>query len=328
MTDTGGMEFSSGDDLNIEALNNFVLAHKDWGVMSNLVVTATTGMAVSIAKGKASIDGTSVDKNTFTSNQSISAADANYDRYDLVLLDNTGSVVVVTGTTTASNAAETPSYDYATNKAIPLAELYIPAGTSSMSSSNIKDMRVFVSPPFIKVSGSNTLEASDDLEEGTNSTTFTLMKTLTASSTGFHHFSIEYRSSEYWNIAYIEIRYYDGSTETVLESTSTSSTAYVELSLGVEVGSITDEIRVYLRNSDNNETTYIRNARLYDITETSAIDRFVFLFIGNTSYAYYSTSTLSTAGLGTKISANTSTLISNLHKLYVYDDIAAYSYVI
>jgi hypothetical protein len=146
---------------NFNNIDNFIGAMaKNWptiGVTAGLVVTAGTGMTVSVSPGGAVIQGHffSLDAaQTLT----VLPADPTYNRIDLVVVHlnwATGNMnlSIVKGTAASIYAAA----QVTTNDTvweIPLAEIVVNTGVSSITSANITDKRFFTAKDIL--SGSNS----------------------------------------------------------------------------------------------------------------------------------------------------------------------------
>lgn len=121
---------------DIDAL---VAAFAGDGVLSGLAVTAqgTPDMTVAVAAGQVRIGGYFP---YFTAaNATISAADSTNPRIDLVSIDYNGTVTVTAGT-----AASAPVAPALPANSVPLAQVYVSAGVTSIGSSRIIDKRVVV----------------------------------------------------------------------------------------------------------------------------------------------------------------------------------------
>ena len=162
---------SRGDPIEPVYLNNLRVAAHGWGVVSGLVVSqrgAGANMSVDVASGDAWINNTNVAKTT-TTNVVITAAHASYDRYDLVVINSSGTISVVAGTAAATSYAN--DYDLETNNAILLAEVYVPATDTTIEDAQITDKQIisFVDEilPFINSleEYSNHLGATDNFTQ-------------------------------------------------------------------------------------------------------------------------------------------------------------------
>ena len=133
---------SRGDPIEPVYLNNLRVAAYGWGVISGLAVSqkgAGADMSVDVALGVAWIDGTRVTKGS-TTNVTITAAHASYDRYDLVVINSSGTISVIDGTAAATSYAN--DYDLETNNAILLAEVYVPATDTTIEDAQITDKQI------------------------------------------------------------------------------------------------------------------------------------------------------------------------------------------
>lgn len=134
---------SRGDALEPVYLNNLRVAARGWGVVAGLAVSqkgAGADMSVDVAAGDAWINNTLVSKGSIT-NVAVSAAHATYDRYDLVVINSSGTIGVIAGTAAATAYAN--DYDFEANNAILLAEIYVPAADTAIENSQITDKRIF-----------------------------------------------------------------------------------------------------------------------------------------------------------------------------------------
>jgi hypothetical protein len=160
---TVGLNPITGDEIidwdkhflqNFNNIDNFIGAMaKNWptiGVTAGLVVTAGTGMTISVSPGGAVIQGHFF---SLASAQSLTVlpADPTYNRIDLVVLHldwvkGDMSLSIVKGTAASIYAAA----QITTNDSvweIPLAEIVVNANVSSITSANITDKRFFVRNP-------------------------------------------------------------------------------------------------------------------------------------------------------------------------------------
>jgi hypothetical protein len=112
---------------------------------TNLQVTSTTGMTVSIAAGSAWINGYRYE-NTEALNKTLTTANGSYPRIDRIvirwsLLNRSITAVVLTGT-----AAATPTAPTLTRNAevyeLCLAEILVPQAATSITTGNITDIRL------------------------------------------------------------------------------------------------------------------------------------------------------------------------------------------
>ena len=132
---------SRGDALEPCYLNNARVGIRGWGVISGLSVSqkAVADMSVDVAAGNALINDVAIAKSS-TTNVAVSVADATYDRYDIVVINDAGTISVVAGTAAAISYA--PDYDFEVNNAIMLAVIYVPAADTAIEDAQITDKRV------------------------------------------------------------------------------------------------------------------------------------------------------------------------------------------
>ncbi|MCK5216609.1 MAG: hypothetical protein KAJ93_02410 [Methanosarcinales archaeon] len=131
-----------GDPIEPIYLNNLRVAAQGWGYTTGLAVSqkgAGANMSVDIATGTAVINGTSVSKVSIT-NVAITAAHATYDRYDLIVINSSGTISAIDGTAAAISYAN--DYDLEANNAILLAEVYVPATDTTIEDAQITDKRI------------------------------------------------------------------------------------------------------------------------------------------------------------------------------------------
>lgn len=135
---------SRGNPIEPVYLNNVGVAAHGWGVISGLAVSqrgAGANMSVDVASGWAWINSTKIIK-VSTTNVAITAAHASYARYDLVVINSSGTISVIDGTVAATSYAN--DYDLETNNAILLAEVYVPATDTTIEDAQITDKRIIV----------------------------------------------------------------------------------------------------------------------------------------------------------------------------------------
>lgn len=133
---------SRGDPIEPVYLNNLRVAAHGWGVVSGIGVSekgAGADMSVDVTAGVAWINGIRVTKGS-TTNVAITAAHASYDRYDLVVINSSGTISVIDGTAAAVSYAN--DYDLETNNAILLAEVYVPATDTTIEDAQITDKQI------------------------------------------------------------------------------------------------------------------------------------------------------------------------------------------
>lgn len=134
-----------GDPIEPIYLNNLRVAAQGWGYTTGLAVSqrgAGANMSVDVATGTAVINDTGVSKVSIT-NVAITAAHATYDRYDLIVINSSGTISVVDGTAAAVSYAN--DYDLESNNAILLAEVYVPATDTTIEDAQITDKRILES---------------------------------------------------------------------------------------------------------------------------------------------------------------------------------------
>ena len=131
--------------------NELVKAIGGDGVISGLEVTAAGGMDLNVSAGEAIIGGTRVSFSATT--VTIPAADPLYPRKDLVVAKSDGSIAVVQGTPDSPLPSDrtgvftvTPRPPDPPSGSIILAEIWVPAGATEITSGDITDRRIFVAP--------------------------------------------------------------------------------------------------------------------------------------------------------------------------------------
>jgi len=124
-----------------------------YAVADGLGVSVDTGLTVSVASGTATVGETSgvVDTVSLGSSTTVTldSADSTNPRKDTVYIDTTGTVQVETGTAEAADPSGSVRFDtFQPEPPLPstdgtvLAEVWVAAGASSLSSSDIRDRRV------------------------------------------------------------------------------------------------------------------------------------------------------------------------------------------
>lgn len=113
----------------------------------------SSGMQVKVKSGAAWIQGFFVESDA-ESIQSISAADATYDRIDLVVLKldrtaNTISIAVLTGTPAASPAAPTPTQNSTTWEMV-VAQVDVAATVTTITAGDVTDLRIYAYPSYLE----------------------------------------------------------------------------------------------------------------------------------------------------------------------------------
>lgn len=109
------------------------------GVVSGCAVTAqgTPDMTVAVASGTVIVAGTVAA--VTGANSTIGAADGSNPRFDLITVNNSGTLA-----TTAGTAATNPVFPAIPADSIVLAAVYVPAGDTDIDSNQITDKRVVV----------------------------------------------------------------------------------------------------------------------------------------------------------------------------------------
>jgi len=120
-----------------------------YAVVSGLEPTDGTGLAIDVAAGEALVGGTSV---TFAGGSvSLNSADPSDPRKDTIWIDDTGTLGATAGTPNAGidgegNSAERfttvqPEPPLPTGEKTILAEVWVPAGATSLASADVRDRR-------------------------------------------------------------------------------------------------------------------------------------------------------------------------------------------
>ena len=131
--------------------NELIKAIKGDGVVSGLEVTAAGGMDLNVSEGAAIINGTLV---SFSATSvTVQTADSLYPRKDIVVAKSDGSIEVVQGVPDSPLPADrtgvftvTPRPPDPPSESIILAEIWVPAGATEITSGYITDRRIFVAP--------------------------------------------------------------------------------------------------------------------------------------------------------------------------------------
>lgn len=132
-----------------DVLNNMTRQQR-YGVISGIVVEAqdTPDMSLKISAGEYLFNGNKI---SFTgeSNLSIAAANPDLNRYDLIVLDDSGNVSVLSGIESLSDDDPTltgplPINDYDPDTYLPIARVFVGAGVSEIIDLNIKDISILV----------------------------------------------------------------------------------------------------------------------------------------------------------------------------------------
>ena len=143
------MDVNFDDVFEHVMMNAIIAACGGNGVLDGLAVSengAGADMSVDVAAGNCMISGTKYTESSVT-NLAISAADATYDRKDLVVYDSSaGDPAVVTGT-----AAATPVPPDIPSSDILLAIVNVAAGVTQITNADITDCVVLLSKPYNSV---------------------------------------------------------------------------------------------------------------------------------------------------------------------------------
>ncbi|RLC76478.1 MAG: hypothetical protein DRJ03_28590, partial [Chloroflexi bacterium] len=134
------MVYSDGEKHYSTEGNADLLGARHWGVLSGLQVTenSTPDMSVLVAAGSCIVNGTEITKTTST-NVSISAADDTNPRWDIITINDAGTIAATAGTPAADPV---PPALPANN--ILLALVYVAAGVTQITNANIYDRRLFI----------------------------------------------------------------------------------------------------------------------------------------------------------------------------------------
>jgi len=134
------MVYSDGEKHYSTEGNADLLGARHWGVLSGLQVTENTtpDMSVLVAAGSCIVNATEITKTTST-NVTISAADDTNPRWDIITINDAGTIAATAGTPAADPY---PPALPANN--ILLALVYVAAGVSQITNANIYDRRLFI----------------------------------------------------------------------------------------------------------------------------------------------------------------------------------------
>ena len=134
------MVYSDGEKHYSTEGNADLLGARHWGVLNGLQVTenSTPDMSVLVAAGSCIVNGTEITKTTST-NVSISAADDTNPRWDIITINDVGTIAATAGTPAADPV---PPALPANN--ILLALVYVAAGVTQITNANIYDRRLFI----------------------------------------------------------------------------------------------------------------------------------------------------------------------------------------
>ena len=142
---------SSEVNANFVYLENEIIDERtelngDYEVLSGCLVTVNSpeDTAINIASGKVLINGLVVSV-AEQLNETLSAADGSNPRYDVICVDNTGVISVITGT-----PATTPVVPTLIADKCPLATILRPAGNDNALDVNLYDGRYFRNKPYVQ----------------------------------------------------------------------------------------------------------------------------------------------------------------------------------
>ena len=157
------------DQLNENDANSFKQGINGYGVYSGLVVSAGTGLQVSIATGSAYFAGTKVTKGVATA-LNLTAADATDPRRDIIVLAPNGTISAVDGAAAGVSPSGYTKFQLWTPYAQPvpagsiiLAEVYVAAGATSLAASDILDKRVLLDTDAVRSGENIVLKAATNL---------------------------------------------------------------------------------------------------------------------------------------------------------------------
>jgi hypothetical protein len=142
--DSGSLAHERQAQLDQHDFSILARAHETTGVVTGCGVTAqvTPDMTVAVASGSIRWQGGSVVNVSAVSSLTIGSADPTNPRFDLVVVNNSGTVSVLAGT-----ASTNPVFpDVTAGSYIALAAVYVPAADTAISSNQIVDKRIFLAP--------------------------------------------------------------------------------------------------------------------------------------------------------------------------------------
>ncbi|RLI55396.1 MAG: hypothetical protein DRP09_09875 [Candidatus Thorarchaeota archaeon] len=149
---------ADGDHLFAEDMNSIINALRQNGVIEGFSVSASSGMDVTVASGEAYVNGKYV-KVSSSQTVTISTADSSLGRIDLITLDEDGVAHAETGSALTNPIPPTPSMTR-----IVLASISVDAATTSISSGDITDERIFVKHQLYKMPWLSEVETGGDVE--------------------------------------------------------------------------------------------------------------------------------------------------------------------
>ena len=150
------MSYQDGYIIDKNDINKLIAAHKLNGVHNGLSVTqhSPTSMTVVVAAGRAFVNEQLREFDTST-DVTLSTADPNNPRKDIIIINSSGTISKITGTAEAAQpAAQTgpktfrPRPAAISSNSIILAEIWVEAGETAILNADITDRRVIV-PAFL-----------------------------------------------------------------------------------------------------------------------------------------------------------------------------------
>lgn len=124
-------------------------------------------------------------------------------------------------------------------------------------------------PPNIWMTASDTEYGQSVAEVSTTETTYQLKKTFNIYRSGILRLKYQSKKSTGTDIR-VDIRRYDGITETSLSETTVSETTYADKSVDILVYA-GDTIRIYLKGVGGN-TAYLKNLKICFTLNKSSLD--------------------------------------------------------
>ncbi len=136
-------------------IDTLTLGFADSGVVSGCGVTYNSVLTVTVAAGTMKWAGTNAA--VAGGNLTVGAADPGLARFDLIVVNSSGTHSVVAGT-----AAATPVFPAIPATSVPLASVFVPAAATTLSANNIIDKRV-----ILTTSGATVTVADDTTTNAT-----------------------------------------------------------------------------------------------------------------------------------------------------------------
>ncbi len=131
------------------------------GVVSGCTPTANgTGLGVNVASGVVVVNGAVVSVSPSTPAVTLTAADGTNPRVDLVHVNSSGTVAKTDGT-----AASSPVAPALPANVVLLAEIHLPASTTTLANTHVSDKIIVIPDPRVAIeySGAQTLDWDDDV---------------------------------------------------------------------------------------------------------------------------------------------------------------------